>query len=442
MENEALFPIRIKFALYSAKMHSDFKGVGISYKNAPIKVRELLAFNEASCRKVLQLIRDLTDITEALVLSTCNRTEVYYSWSTDRSVDIIKLLALEREINDIESYDQYFLRYKDHNEAAKHLFDVAAGLEAQVVGDLQIINQVKNAYQWAADENLAGPFMHRLLHTIFYTNKRIVQETPFRDGAASVSYASVELIAGLVKNIENPKVLVLGLGEIGEDVCRNMMSISKAQVFVSNRSGDKTRAIVGECGFSAIPFKGIEEQVKDFDVIVCSVSSEVHFINKGHLANDQRSFRYLVDLSVRRSISEDVEEIPGVLLFNIDSIQNKASKALERRLLAIPDVKKIIDESLDELNSWTRDMEVSPTINKLKNALEQIRRDEIARYLRNPSDQENEVVDKVTKSMIQKIIKLPILQLKAACKRGEAETLIDVLNDLFDLEKQPDKLKS
>ena len=426
--------------LYPLTMHNDFKAVGISYKNAPINVRELLAFNEASCRRLLQFIRDLTDVTEALVLSTCNRTEVYYSSSRDESDDLIKLIALEIEIKDINQLKQYFVRYNDHKEAAGHLFDVAAGLEAQVTGDMQIINQVKNAYQWAADENLAGPFMHRLLHSIFFTNKRIVQETPFRDGAASVSYAAVELIDGLVKNLDNPQILVVGLGEIGDDVCRNMRAIVKADVFVSNRTDKKAREIARECSFSTIPFKDVDSKINDFDVIVCSVAMDQPMITKDHIGTDSRTFRYLLDLSVPRSISEDVEEIPGVLLFNIDGIQNKASAALEKRLAAIPAVTGIIQESLSEFNKWTREMEVSPTINKFKNALEQIRRDEIARYVKDNTGKENEIVDKITKSMVQKIIKLPILQLKAACKRGAAETLIDVLNDLFDLEKHPEKL--
>jgi len=426
--------------LYPFTMHNDFKAVGISYKNAPINVRELLAFNEASCRRLLQFIRDLTDVTEALVLSTCNRTEVYYSSSRDESDDLIKLIALEIEIKDINQLKQYFVRYNDHKEATRHLFDVAAGLEAQVTGDMQIINQVKNAYQWAADENLAGPFMHRLLHSIFFTNKRIVQETPFRDGAASVSYAAVELIDGLVKNLDNPQILVVGLGEIGDDVCRNLRAIVKADVFVSNRTDEKAREIARECSLSTIPFKDVDSKINDFDVIVCSVAMDQPMITKDHIGTDSRTFRYLLDLSVPRSISEDVEEIPGVLLFNIDGIQNKASAALEKRLAAIPAVTGIIQESLSAFNNWTREMEVSPTINKLKNALEQIRRDEIARYVKDNTGKENEIVDKITKSMVQKIIKLPILQLKAACKRGAAETLIDVLNDLFDLEKHPEKL--
>jgi len=418
-------------------MHKDFKAIGISYRNTPLEVRELLSFDEEACRRLLRFFKEFTDIHEVMVLSTCNRTEVYYSSPNDRSDEIIKLIGLEKDIADLSPFKDFFVRYNDQHTASKHLFDVAIGLEAQVVGDLEIINQVKNAYQWAADEDLAGPYLHRLLHTVFFTNKRVVQETPFRDGAASVSYATVELIEGLVSSLKEPKVLVLGLGEVGEDVCRNLTSVSKAKVAICNRTEQRAREIAYECNFDIIPFDSVTYELTGFDVIVSSLRTDEPFLTKELFASQPRhSFKYLFDLSVPRSISTEVEDIPGVLLYNIDGIQNKTSKALKNRMNAIPQVRQIISDAIDEFSNWTREMEVSPTINKLKNALEQIRREEMARFLKNTSEKENKMVDTVTKSMIQKIIKLPVLQLKAACKRGEAETLIDVLNDLFELERQ------
>ncbi len=422
-------------------MHKDFKAVGISYKNTPLEVRELLSFNEDACRRLLRFFKEFSEIQEVVVLSTCNRTEVYYSSPVDKSDEIIKLIGLQREIADLNSLKDYFVRYNDPKDATNHLFDVSIGLEAQVVGDLQIINQVKNAYQWSVDEDLAGPYLHRLLHTVFFTNKRVVQETPFRDGAASASYATVELIEGLVLNLKQPKILVLGLGETGEDLCRNLTSLDKAKVAISNRTEQRAREIAYKCNFDILPFDGVTEELRDFDVIVSSIRMDQPLLTKDVLASQrQHSYKYLFDLSVPRSISADVEDLPGILLYNIDSIQNKTSEALQKRMEAIPQVRQIILEAIDEFSNWTRDMEVSPTINKLKNALEQIRQEEMSRFLKNSSDKQNKMVDKITKSMIQKIIKLPVLQLKAACKRGEAETLIDILNDLFELEHQSEEL--
>ncbi len=424
-------------------MHNNFKAISLSFKHAPLEVREMVAFDEQASKRMLRHFSDFTDIAEAMIVSTCNRTEIYYSSASDATEEIIKLIGLERNIKNIENFDQYVIRYNTYEETVQHLFNVSIGLEAQVVGDLQIINQVKNAYQWSADENMAGPFLHRLMHTIFFTNKRVVQETTFRDGAASVSYATVDLVNELTVNLECPKILVLGLGEIGEDVCRNLENIKTKEVVICNRTQEKAEALAAECGFTTLPFASFADKAVEFDVIISSVAADQPIINKALFADKPvHSHKYLFDLSVPRSIENNIEEIPGMLLYNIDSIQSKASQALERRLAAIPDVKAIIKDAMAEFGKWSKEMEVSPVINKLNNALEEIRQGELARYMKKGlNDKETEILDKVTKSMVQKIIKLPVLQLKAACKRGEAESLIDVLNDLFNLEAQPDKVK-
>ncbi len=417
-------------------MQQHFKAISLSYKSAPLDIRELVSFDERACKRLLQYFKEFTPISEALVLSTCNRTEVYYIAEDDCSDEIIKLIGLERQIDNIDSYQQYFRLVENPNDSVKHLFRVSLGLEAQVVGDMQISNQVKNAYQWAADENMAGPFLHRLMHTIFFANKRVVQETPFRDGAASVSYAAVQLIQELTASFARPKVMVLGLGEIGEDVCKNLAEYSKAEVYIVNRTLEKSLSIASECGFSTIPFESFTDAVGDMDVIISSVMMNKPILTKELIGNHEiLSHKVLMDLSVPRSIENAVEDIPGVLLYNIDNIHSKANATLEKRMSAIPQVEGIVDEALSEFSDWSKEMEVSPTIKKLKNALEQIRQEELSRYLKSLNDKESEILNKATKSMMQKIIKLPVLQLKAACKRGEAETLIDLLNDLFDLEK-------
>ena len=151
---------------------------------------------------------------------------------------------------------------------------------------------------------------------------------------------------------------------------------------------------------------------------------------------DIPGYKYFIDLGVPRSVEQSIERIPGVLVYNIDNIKNKTSEALSKRISAIPQVEAIVAESVEELKSWTREMGASPVIKKFKDALEQIRREELARYLKDLDDVETDKIDKITKSILQKIIKLPVIQLKAACKRGDAENLIEGLNELFDLERE------
>lgn len=422
-------------------MFESFKLVGLNYKTSPLEFREKVAFNESQAKEFMRQLSEILVLNDLLVVSTCNRTEIYYSSEDDKSAEIIKFLKIVKGLTDNEAVEGYFTAENNHDKAVKHLFGVAMGLEAQVVGDMQIINQVKNAYQWSADMNMAGPFLHRLLHAIFYTNKRVVQETAFRDGAASVSYATVDLLEEIVPNIQEQQVLVIGLGEIGEDVCRHLQNSKFKQVAVCNRTLSKADKIAVECGLTVIPFENKEEALLKADVIISCITADKPLINVDTFSSFELfSHKYIVDLGVPRSVATEVEKIPGIILYNIDEIQSKSNEVLEKRLASIPAVQQIVEESLNGLGDWSQEMLVSPTINKLKNALEQIRQEEMSRYVKKLTNEEAELIDKVTRGMMQKLMKLPVLQLKAACKRGEAETLIDVLNDLFDLEKQSDKV--
>ncbi len=425
-------------------MHRLFKSISLTYKNSPLAVREQVALNEEEVIQLLRQIKTYTDAQDVLVLSTCNRTEVYYASEQILDDDIIKLMGMLKGFSDTASLSDYFERIHHHQEAIRHLFYVCIGLDAQVVGDMQITNQVKRAYQATADEDMAGPFLHRLMHTIFFTNKRVVQETGFRDGAASVSYAASELVRDLALDLVNPKILIVGLGEIGSDVCKNLGEANErgrlTQVTIANRTQAKAEAIAEVYGFHTLPFSEVQQAIREADIVISSVSMPAPLITKSLMAqNDLLSYKYFIDLAVPRSVEASVEDITGALVYNIDDIKAKANEALQKRLEAIPHVKAIIEEALSDMKEWAQEMAVSPTIHRLKNALEQIRQEEIARYLKGLNEKEAKYVDKITKGMMQKIIKLPVLQLKAACKRGEAETLIDVLNDLFDLEKHQAK---
>lgn len=294
-------------------------------------------------------------MTDTLILSTCNRTEIYYSHELDLSTEIIKLVGLEKGLVDTISYLEYFDIYHDDKAAISHLFRVAMGLEAQVIGDMQISNQVKRSYQTAVDMDMAGPFLHRLMHTIFFTNKKVVQETAFRDGAASVSYAAVELIEELTSNTHQPRVLLVGLGEIGEDVAKNLVYLGDAQIKIANRTFSKAQELAAEYNFEAIPFEKCYEAMEDADVIISSVAMPEPLISKELISKfNIKSYKLLVDLSVPRSIETAVEDLPGVLLYNVDNIRSKATETLSKRKAAIPQVENIIVDNIKEFYDWKK----------------------------------------------------------------------------------------
>ena len=412
-------------------MYESLKVVGLSHDSSPLAIRESVAFSENESRNFLDKMREILGVEEALILSTCNRTEIYYTSDLDLSNAILNLLKIEKGI--YHGVASYFWNTANL-PALRHLFRVALGLEAKVLGDIQISNQVKKAYQCSADQHLSGPFFHRLMHTIFYANKRVVQETVFRDGAASVSYACVGLVQQFIQNFSDPKILVLGLGEIGRDVADNMEEMN-ASITLSNRNALTTHALAKQYGYEVLPFEELLKNIAKFDVIISSVQVPKPIIMKDHIPEQLLSQKLFVDLAVPRSMDSELDTIDGIILYNVDQIEEQTSGIIERRRAAITEVELILDETIGELKNWSLEMEVSPTIKKLKKALEEIRKEEIARYVGKVTEVEQDLIDKVTKSIVQKVIKLPVLQLKAACKRGEAETLVELLNDLFNLEK-------
>jgi glutamyl-tRNA reductase len=420
-------------------MQENFRALILTYKMAPVAVREQVALNEEGVKSLLTFAQSYTSASDVLVISTCNRTEVYYQSEKDHRAEFLNGLRLIKGIP-TEEVDRYFIDLKGE-AAIRHLFDVAIGLDAQIIGDLQVSGQVKSAYQWSADMNMAGPFLHRLMHTIFFTNKRVVQETTFRDGAASLSYATTEMIQELAGGNRRARILVLGVGEIGQDVVRNLIDqdFDPQQVVVLNRTPDKARKLAEQGGFRFGGLDMLENEVRQADIVVSSVSGTSPLITSDLLGGSLLSHKYFIDLSVPRSVDPALEHIPGVVLYNLDEITEKTQEAVNRRKAAIPRVQEIIREALEEFEDWAREMIVSPTIQKLKNTLEQIRREELARYIKNATPAEAARLDEMSRSFMQKILKYPVLHLKAACKRGDSESISELLHDLFNLERVREK---
>ncbi len=417
-------------------MQRHFKLVSISHKTAPLQLREQLALNEHQVKSLMNKYKEIFNISEILVLSTCNRTEIYYCSEKNLGPALIKILILEQGLAAKYFSDKNFIYLSNHDEAVRYIFRIAMGLESQVIGDIQISNQIKKAYQWSADLGYSGPFMHRLLHTIFFTNKRVIQETSFRDGTASVSYATYKLIEELAATIQNPKIAVIGLGKIGTDLVKNLAESDIKNVTISNRTREKAIELAEANGFENAPLESYYQVIDHADIIVSAISQPTPFFTKERLSNiSAASYKYFIDLAVPRSIDKSIEEINHVLVYNIDNIHMRTASVIEKRKKATPQVERIIQESVAEFDQWTKEMLFSPTIQKLKNTLEEIRRQEIAKYMKKLDQNELREVEKITKNITQKIINLPVIQLKAACQRGEAETLLDVLNNLFDLEK-------
>lgn len=406
-----------------------FKALGISYKNAPIDVREKVTFGNEEAGQFLIHLKETFSVEEAMLVSTCNRTELYFTSGDASNLEITKLIASFKSISSLE-LSNYFVQLSAE-EATKHLFNVSLGLESQVLGDIQISNQIKRAYQQSADLSLAGPHLHRLMHTIFFANKRVVQETRLQDGTASVASVAVDLIDGFISKIEDPRIALIGLGEIGQNVLENLDN-SAAHVTLVNRTKSIADKLAEDKHVNVCDFSDLEYVVRESDVIISAVASNKPILSSKNFEGETLH-KLLIDLSVPRSMDTDLEDVPGISLYNVDQLSERTAKARTLREQAIPEAQLIVEQEITNFFGWKNEMGVSPTIQKLKNTLDQIRREELARH-KKLTDEESKLLEVVTKNMIQKVIKLPVLQLKAACKRGDAEPLVGVLNDLFNLE--------
>ena len=415
-------------------MQETFRALVLTYKTAPVDVREQVSLTEGGVKQFFQYFKEFTTCSDVLIISTCNRTEFYYRAEKDYSEEIFKGFRVIKTLS--PGFEKHFHAFAEA-EAVRHLFDVSIGLDAQVIGDLQISGQVKNAYQWSADENMAGPYLHRLMHTVFYVNKRVVQETAFRDGAASLSYAAKELVEELAVGHAQARVLVVGVGEIGRDVCLNLSHTALENVTIMNRTSEKAEKLAQECGFKAAPLSELKKEIHHSDIIISSVSGSSPIVVLDMLEVDKIfSHKYFIDLSMPRSIDPKIENLNSAVVYNLDDLRTKTNEAVEKRIAAIPQVNEIIQEAIEDFKDWSKEMIFSPTIQKLKNALEAIRQEELVRYLKHANPSEAVKLEEFSKNLVQKFLKLPVLQLKAACKRGEVASLVEVLALLFDLEKE------
>lgn len=411
------------------QLENTFQCISLGHVSAPVHIREKMTFNEQETKDFLLFLRDLLGINEAFLLSTCNRTEVYFYHTAD-TAEVLKALCHFRGFL-VESFGTFFQSVQETEKTVRHLFRVGIGLESQVLGDLQITNQVKNAYQWCADVQMAGPFLHRVLHSLFFANKKIVQSTNFRTGSASLSYATKELAEDLLTD-KTQNIAILGLGEIGLATAKNLAESGFTNISICNRSFEKVKPLMDEWPIRYVPFEEYKSLINNSRLVISALSGKIIQIERSDIRHSAAfGFQYFIDLGLPRSVQAEVEELNGVILYNLDQIQTKVSEALTLRRDSIPQVEEIIDQAVTEFLDWTKEMVVSPVIHQIRDALEQIRREEMARFLKKADEEQAAWAEELTKNLMQRIIKTHAVQLKAACHRGDAGALVEVLQQLF-----------
>jgi glutamyl-tRNA reductase len=405
--------------------------IGVNHHRASVPVREMFSITGEGR---LQLIRDaeIMGIPAVIVLSTCNRTEILArNILPDALIDL--LISHSRGSRELFDDNGFVMR---GISAIRHFFRVSTGLEAQILGDLQIIRQVKEAYEISAEMDMVDRFTHRLMQAVFRTHKRSRNETSLGIGAATTAYAAVQLARRRMKSLAGKKILLVGAGKIGKVTCKNLVSLGAGEVVVINRNRDRAEKLSERFHVTIEPYEKMAERCAWADLVIVATAADEPVIHASHLSGwkTDGSHKVLVDLSVPRNIHPDVELIEGIELINMDMLNDKTDSTFRERQANIPLVEAIIDEELDVFYNWVRDQRVVPTIRALSDKLDAIGATELERIRKKIPDETMPQVEQLTRRIMKKIMAHSIEHLKESHDRHDEAA--DLLNTLFKLEPE------
>jgi glutamyl-tRNA reductase len=410
--------------------------VGLSHKTAPIEVRERLAFNGEAIRSALASLLQRQDIKEAMILSTCNRVEVVAESSDDR---LIREFLSEYHHIPAENLSKHLYSFKNV-EAIRHVFRVASSLDSMMVGEPQILGQVKEAYRIASDAGTIGMHLNALMNRAFAVAKKVRSETGISQSAVSVSYAAVELARKIFGDLTGKTVMIIGASKMGELTARHLKRAGVSSVLVTNRTFERAVELAQIFEGAAVPFEHFKDHIDRADIVISSTGAP-HFVINRAMAEQiihRRKNRpmFFIDIAVPRDVDPAVNELDNAFLYDIDDLQQVIDSNLKDRLKEAQRAEEIVDSEVQAFCLRMQSREVVPTIVQLKDALEKLRRDEIERnrrHLKDLTPEQQEAVDQITQAVVNKILHHPIAQLKQMSHDPQGQDVTDLIRKLFNL---------
>ena len=416
--------------------------LGINHRTAPIDVREKLWFSAEEIRRTLPQLKEKF-FKECVLISTCNRTEVYgiQNDGTFNGLQTQNLLTSIKNSSEIVK-QEYF--YELHSSlAASHLFKVASGVDSMVLGDFQIVNQMKEAFVLASDSKTVGKLTARLFDTAFHVGKRSRTETEISEGAVSVSYAAVELSNKIFADLSKHTALIIGAGETSELTAKHLKSKNIGKIIFTNRTRQKAEALAHELGGTVIDFDSLISELKYVDIIISSITIPNYILTQQQVQKVMKDRGnnplFIIDIGVPRNIEPASGKIDNVFLYDIDALNHMIDKNLDKRRAEVQKVKKIIFEELEQFYSWYKSLQVTPTIQELRDQFETIRNEEVEKNINRFPKENRELVDILTKRIVNKILHTPIVNLKnGTSDQVDDETIhkISLIRHIFGLEEK------
>ena len=377
--------------------HKTFYSIGLSYEKADAEVRGKFSLDSASKMKVLLQAKE-EEIESLMVISTCNRTEIY--GYADHPYQLIKLIC-ENSNGSVEEFQKVGFVYKNQ-EAISHMFRVGTGLDSQILGDFEIIGQIKNSFEESRSLGLVNAFLDRLVNTVIQASKKIKNETEISSGATSVSFAAVQYIIKNVANISNKNILLFGTGKIGRNTCENLVKHTKnEQITLINRTKTKAEKLAGKLNLVVKDYADLHLEIQNADVLVVATGAQNPTIDKAIL--NLKKPILILDLSIPKNVSLDVKQIADVTLIHLDHLSQITDDTLERRKQHIPAAEAIIEDMKLELNAWMNGRKYAPTIHALKAKLNDIVANELTFQRKKLSNFDEEQAEVISSRIIQKI---------------------------------------
>jgi glutamyl-tRNA reductase len=407
----------------------------------PLDLFERMTIDGARLPKALHDLQSREHIGEVVVLSTCNRTEVYAIAERFHGAyaDVRNFLSELAFVPPDEFADHLYVHYDA--EAIRHLFSVAAGLDSSVIGEAEILGQVRGAWEQAGQEGTAGPILNLLFRHALETGKRARTETDIARGTASVSHAAVEMAAERLGDLAGKRVLIMGAGDMAEGMATALQGAGVADVFVANRTWRKARALADRIGGQAVRLSDLSLALLEVDLLLTSTGATVPVVERDDfapvMAEREGAELLIVDIAVPRDVDPTVADLVGVTLLNIDDLRRFAQAGIERRSHELAAVESIIDEELARFRSAASARSAAPVVASLRGWADDVRAAELARFeakLDGLDDRQRETVEALTKGLVAKLLHRPTVALKDTAGSATGERLADATRQLFDLD--------
>lgn len=377
--------------------HQYFYAVGLSYKKADAEIRGSFSLDAKAKTNVLEQAQR-EGIESLIVTSTCNRTEIY--GFAEHPFQLIKLIC-QFSNGTVEDFQKVGYVYKNQ-EAVNHLFRVGTGLDSQILGDFEIISQIKAGFNESKSMRLVNTYMDRLINAVIQASKKIKNETEISSGATSVSFASVQYIIKNVPDIGQKNILLFGTGKIGRNTCENLVKHTKNEhITLINRTKDKAEKLAGKLHLIVKDYSELQLELQKADVVVVATGAQNPTIDKAIL--NLKKPMLILDLSIPKNVHENVKDLPGVTLVHMDHLSQMTDETLEKRKQQIPAAEAIIEEIKEEFIAWTKDRKFAPTIQALKEKLHSIKDGELNIHRKKMANFDQEQAELITNRLIQKI---------------------------------------